>query len=145
MITNNIEVNKKRKYSTDDNDTYDESDWRLSVMERDLDKIQKGINKGMDVNVHIDCNGYYYSPLQWICKENTRDSDIDFLIIKLLIKAKADVNDNKRYAPLHEACDQYNPSLRVVQLLVESGANVQLIDKSSYGSILFVSTLDKHT
>lgn len=109
---------------------------KVAVVQQNLDKVQKYLSQGADVNYinkQFPDDPALIQAMQYNYDEDGLKCEPNIEIIKFLIENGADVN-GKNYtdsSPLHYAVALKNKGTEIIKLLIDKGANVNA--KNSYG------------
>jgi len=117
-------------------DKYGRSDLHYAIVENDEDKVMKLIQNGFDINLPDD-NGW--TPLHFAAQNYSEK------IIKLLIESGANINSTDAYGntPLFKAVfNSKGKNLKILDLFINAGANLQKKNKTMVSVIDLVNTID---
>lgn len=125
---------------TDEKQKCSSSEWERALNNGDPCGVKNGIKNGF-LDTPISFGNIFISPLTYTCMTYTKDDWNFFQIAKLLLDANASVNECRPFAALHDACDKEEPSLRIIQLLVEARADITLADNTAFGMFIQCVTM----
>jgi ankyrin repeat protein len=97
------------------------------------------LEKGSDIEMEVDNNGFTYTPLMFASKRGHE------AVVKLLVQqgAKIDMQDNGGFTPLMEAIAEGHEA--VVKLLIQQGAELDVMDYRGYTPLTRAAAMRSQT